>query len=177
MTSSISKQKGTFAIEFSIVAFVFAAVITFSMDVAVKLSDKGKIDRLSHSLVNVVRERTQLYAGVEQPSDADADQIYQIAVASLEDSIPQFDPNKLGVNIDSGFYDDTENFVSLKRGGVECGVPHSKQDFINHTVLKEDGTYHPIYNVNICYSINNIFSVGEFGKTTTIESESWAVGR
>ncbi|MFV8413596.1 tight adherence pilus pseudopilin TadF [Vibrio owensii] len=177
MTSSISKQKGTFAIEFSIVAFVFAAVITFSMDVAVKLSHKGKIDRLSHSLVNVIRERTQLYSGVEQLTGIDADEIYQIAASKLEGSIPQFAPNLLGVNVEAAFYDDTENFVSFKRGDVECGVPHIKEDFVKHTVQREDGKRHPVYNVNICYSINNIFSVGDFGKTTTIESESWAVGR
>ncbi|KIF48798.1 hypothetical protein M445_05510 [Vibrio owensii 47666-1] len=177
MTNLKSRQKGTFAIEFAIVALVFAAVITFSMDVAIKLSIRGKIDRLSHSLVNVIRERTQLYEGVEDVSSADANEMWKIAVNSLKDSVPNFDETKLGMNVDWAYSDGVQRMYSVPLG-LKCGVAHQLvADFDKHTVAKEDGSKHPIYNINICYQISNVFSVGKFGKYTMVESESWAVGR
>lgn len=56
-----SKQRGIFSIEFAIVGICFSLLLAFSGDVIIKLSIKGKLDRLSYSLVNVLKERTQLY--------------------------------------------------------------------------------------------------------------------
>ena len=51
-----SKQRGVFSIEFAIVGVVFSLLLAFSGDVIMKISIKGKLDRLSYSLVNVLKE-------------------------------------------------------------------------------------------------------------------------
>ncbi|WP_439236180.1 tight adherence pilus pseudopilin TadF [Lonepinella koalarum] len=56
-----SNEKGSVAIEFVLIMIVLAFIFAFMADLVFMRSSLGKLDNASYSLVNVLRERRQLY--------------------------------------------------------------------------------------------------------------------
>ncbi|MDP8170830.1 tight adherence pilus pseudopilin TadF [Pasteurella skyensis] len=57
----IKNSKGAVAIEFVFMIILLTFMLVFMVDLAMLRSNLGKLDNMSYSLVNVLRERTQLY--------------------------------------------------------------------------------------------------------------------
>ncbi len=176
------KQKGAFAIEFAIVATVFALILVFSGDIVMKLSVKGKLDRLSYSLVNIAKERTQLYDEITQLTKAEAQQIDTIARRSLARTLGAFDMSRYGILIEEqGFYDvGTSNAMPLNRyqfGVLHCDVRQSLSALKEMSVVSSWGRQVPLYRVTLCYQSANW--MGEWiGKDyRTVASDAIQIGR
>ncbi|MDP8079606.1 tight adherence pilus pseudopilin TadF [Phocoenobacter skyensis] len=57
----VKNSKGAVAIEFVFMIILLTLMLAFMVDLALLRSNLGKLDNMSYSLVNVLRERTQLY--------------------------------------------------------------------------------------------------------------------
>lgn len=175
-----SKQRGVFSIEFAIIGLVFSLLLAFSGDVIMKISIKGKLDRLSYSLVNVLKERTQLYGADYQLTGSEVTSLNNIAKHSLTRTFSVFDASNYGFLVEELSFSDSETpnpMISEQRGTIRCRVDQSIDELEKLTVLSVRGRKMPLYRVAICYESNNWFG-GLVGKSyTRVMSDSIVIGR
>ena len=184
MKNSIySKSKGNFTVEFAIVGVFFALLLVFSGDIIIKLSIKGKLERLSYSIVNIVKERTQLFGEDEYSiDDTEAENAYTITVDSLKRTMSSFDESKFGFVLnayrrsDYGTGDSIESLGSWSQEGSNISCQSSKPDkeLIFQTSWGRSATF---YQVTLCYASPNWFGSVMGGDYSKISVRSAAVGR
>ncbi|WP_135382195.1 tight adherence pilus pseudopilin TadF [Vibrio tasmaniensis] len=175
-----SKQQGVFSIEFAMVAVFFSLLIAFSGDVIIKLSLKGKLDRLSYSLVNVLKERTQLYDTDYQLTTKEVDDIDIIAQHSLLRTFGHLEREHYGLLVEELSFKQvgTPNpAISEKRGVVACRIKQTIDSLESMTVVTNRGREMPLYRVTVCYESDNWIG-GILGREFThVMSDSVVIGR
>ena len=172
MNSPLIKQRGNFTVEFSIVGVFLSLLIVFTGDLIMKLSMKGKLERLSYSIASVIKERTQLFEEEEYSVDDDeAREAYQIVVNSLTRSMGHFDPELFGFDLkvrQRSYYGlgnqmievSNWNSASVLGIGLPCPGVTPEVDLLFQTSWGRSAT---LYQVTLCYQSSNWF--GElFGK-------------
>ncbi|GAL12453.1 Flp pilus assembly surface protein TadF ATP/GTP-binding motif [Vibrio astriarenae] len=188
MISSISTKRGNFTVEFAIVGVFFSLLFAFSGDVIIKLSYKGKLDRLSFSAASLLKEKTQLYdTRVFDPSmpaptfSDDAKEVVDIVTSSLERSISAFDKNQFNYTIEALTYSGTdvvESFLTEASGGCS---PSQNLELLdnggNLSVVSSWGRRTPIYRVTLCYDTNNWIGSLLGTDFTRVSSSSVIIGR
>jgi len=176
------KQRGAFAVEFSIVAAVFALILVFSGDIVMKLALKGKLDRLSYSLVNVMKERTQLYGESNDITRAQAQDLNDIARGSLRRTLGSFDESRYGILIEEQGFDGVglSQAKPLKRyqfGARPCLVKQDLAALKSMSVVSSWGRQVPLYRITLCYQSENWIGsvVGKDYKS--VASDAILIGR
>ncbi|WP_191602905.1 tight adherence pilus pseudopilin TadF [Marinomonas algicola] len=163
-------QKGSFAIEFSLVAIFFAGLFVLTQDVIIKQSIKGKLDRLSYSVVNIVRERTQLYDKSTVIDLNQANDLLKIVKRSLNETMSNFDESKLGLAIEQQKFEENlspspirVNIESFKLGLYDCSPANSISSRINLAPVSLLGRKVTLYQVTLCYQSDNLYGdlIGE----------------
>ncbi|EJS83066.1 tight adherence pilus pseudopilin TadF [Pasteurella multocida] len=75
----LGDKKGAVTVEFIAMMMFLAFIFAFLSDVVVMRSTMGRLDNASYTLVNILRERLQLYAGTADISDRDYKQMELLA--------------------------------------------------------------------------------------------------
>lgn len=178
------KQTGNFSVEFAIVGIFFSLLLVFSGDVIIKLSVKGKLDRLSFSLVNVLKERTQLYSATSQINTGEAQALQKIAENSLNRTLGTFDKSKFGILVEEltfhGIGVANANALNpFPLGTQRCAVSQTLDKLANLSVVTSWGRQASLYRVTLCYETDNwIGDLLDTGKEfTTVSSSSVMIGR
>lgn len=174
------KQSGNFSVEFAIVGVFFALMLAFSGDIIIKLATKGKLERLSFSLVNVLKERTELYGGNFSPSDAqartEAIQLQTIAENSLRRTFGTFVPAQFGILVEAQTSANT--FQQFQGGGQQCQAAQPFNTLLNLSVQTSWFRQASLYRVTICYATANWFGAISGGTINNlIQSSSVMIGR
>ncbi|MUI55809.1 tight adherence pilus pseudopilin TadF [Aliivibrio fischeri] len=174
------KQRGNFTVEFAMVGLGLSLIFIFSADVIIKLSIKGKLDRLSYSLVNVLKERTQLYDEDYLITNSESNEIFNIAKNSLSRTLGSYEDERFGAVIEELTFRDIgapNTPVTYNYGSFSC--PLSKRigelDYLSVvTTWERQAT---LYRVTLCYQTDNMFGsvVGE--SYTDVISSSVMIGR
>lgn len=175
-----SKQQGVFTIEFALIAVFFSLLLVFSGDVIIKLSVKGKLDRLSYSLVNIIKERTELYTQDSKITAKEVDAIYSIAKNSLARTMGSFDANKLKILVEEQTFKDINTPdlpVKLPLGKKACAVPQFLSALANLSVVSSWGRQVSLYRVTLCYETDNWIGSKLGRNFTTVTSSSVMIGR
>ncbi|GAB2651537.1 tight adherence pilus pseudopilin TadF [Vibrio panuliri] len=184
MISLTSKQRGTFSIEMAIVGVFFSLLFVFSGDVIIKLTHKGKLDRLSYSLVNIVKERTQLYSKSYRLTDANVNTAIKIAKASFKRTTNQFDATSFGYVVESVTFDQahkpiydvfrSQNSPTL---GIRCNVAKTLNNMTHLSKITTWGRPSSLYRVTLCYETDNWIGdlLGE--SFTRVQSDALMIGR
>jgi len=178
--NSKHRQQGTFTIELSIIAMLLGAMLYFSADVAIKLSMQSQLDRLSYASVTLLKERTQLYGDEAVITQLDVDQIYTIIKESLGRTKHNFDPNKLGLDVQQiGF--GTDGYINeqqYKRAGNLVCRPSTPLALVSNLSVETIwGRKAPLYMVTVCYDTINLAPQLWDGSYTRITSSSVQLGR
>lgn len=180
----MDNQRGTFTIEFALVAVIFVFLLAFTSDIVINQSTKGRLDRLSYSIVNIIKERTQLYNDDDVIDSSQIDQMYSLIDQSLKRTMGSYDANQLGVYFEQQKFDSDEKAITplqnihlFSRGQLAC-TPNST--LISKETLSPTtswGRRAVLYKVTICYQGANWF--GELvGKDySLIRSSSIMLGR
>lgn len=184
-TSFRRKQTGTFTIEFSIVAVIFAVYLAFTGDIVAKTSMVGKLDRLSFSAVSVIKERTQLYQKANvvdyTMSSTEATEIYNVLKRSMERTTKSFSANDFGMLLEEQTYDDAGTrraLVKYDQGQNRCNVSQSLSDIEdNLSVTTTWGRKSTLYRVTLCYETENGVAGLLDNGFTTVTSSSVILGR
>ncbi|MBM7038390.1 tight adherence pilus pseudopilin TadF [Vibrio ulleungensis] len=181
MTNSISRQKGVFIVEFTLMLFSLVIFILFTMDVMFKVSTKGKLDRIAFSAVSIAKERTQLYDSRNTFSDDDAKMIYQITSGSLARTMGDFDATKYGIQIEAQNYTDEGVPLTVdvfSEGSLDCSNGETLSDLEPQLrVTTSWGRNANLYRVVTCYDTEN-YVAGVLGNGfTQVGSSAVMVGR
>ncbi|MEZ8284593.1 tight adherence pilus pseudopilin TadF [Vibrio splendidus] len=173
------RQTGTFSVEFALLGVVFATLLILTGDVIIKLSIQGKLDRLSYSLVNVLKERTQLYGKNDNTlTTDDAKALYKVARNSLERTTGNYSQANLSGTFEMLSFDlnGNSNTTTVKRGGG-CTLTETIQGLQALSMMTSWGRRATLYRVTLCYETDNW--AGELFETdfTTVQSSSVMMGR
>ncbi|WP_417542967.1 tight adherence pilus pseudopilin TadF [Methylophaga thalassica] len=159
MINSVCKQRGNFTVEFAIVGVFFSLLLVFSTDVIIKLSVKGKLDRMAFSAVSVIKERTQLFsesslASLDQNTiNSEASKAYSIVTASMRRTMGNFDTDKFGFVLYVRQGDSVlKNEINL--GSITCSSSAPSKELSFTTTFGRDAT---LYQVVLCYDTDNWF--------------------
>lgn len=79
LNNFLKNKKGAVTIEFFFMVLLLSILFAFMADLVMLRSTLGKLDNASFSLVNILRERTQLYGGVTKLEGKDLTQFQQLA--------------------------------------------------------------------------------------------------
>jgi len=168
------KPRGNFTVEFAIVGLFFSLLLVFSGDVIIKLATKGKLDRLSYSLVSVLKERTQLYSGDEVLS-TEAVNLKTIAVNSLNRTFTNFEDEDFSMCVE-GLTFDASNLAKPVNYSCSWTASETLAELSTFSVITSMQQA-PVYRVTLSYETDNW--IGDLlGETfTTVTSSSVMVGR
>lgn len=184
MTNSklTKNQQGNFTIEFAIVGVFFALLLVFSADLVIKLSIKGKLERLSYSIVNIIKERTQLFGEDDYSvSSTEAQEDYTIVINSLKRTMGSFDESKFGFDLEVyqrsnyGTGDELKSAGSWQSSnGIQCESSKPDVEMVFQTSWGRSATF---YQVTLCYDSPNWYGslTGKDFSRITIRSAS--IGR
>ncbi|WP_417551947.1 tight adherence pilus pseudopilin TadF [Marinomonas fungiae] len=167
-------------VEFSIVGLVFGLALAFCADVVIKLSVKGKLDRMSFSAVSVIKERTQLFdETVFTISQAEFNQVNTIVQSSLNRTISNFSAQKYGSVLEVQTFNASQSAQPLQTfrgGGLNCELNNGALD-PSLAVVTSWGRRTTLYRVTLCYETENWFGdiIGEDYRI--VSSSSVMVGR
>ncbi len=149
------KQGGNFTIELAIIGIFFSLLIAFSGDVIIKLSIKGKLDRMAFSAASIMKERTQLFSGGTQPSNSDSSKVVTVVSNSLNRTISDFDSSKFGMRIEVFGVDNSGDVVTnytYEKVGKSCSTVKPDESLFVTTAWGNSIT---LYQTTVCYETNN----------------------
>ncbi|WP_159738833.1 tight adherence pilus pseudopilin TadF [Vibrio atypicus] len=175
------KQRGSFSVEFAIVGLVFSTLLVFSGDVIIKLSMKGKLDRLSYSMVNILKERTQLYEEDYTIKQSEARELYVISQGSLSRmGGTSFDSNRYRLIVEEQTFrsNGSPNPVRTFNFGPEvCTLRTTLSDLRHLSVVTSWDRQATLYRVSLCYETDNW--VGDIlgGDFRIVSSDAVIIGR
>ena len=163
---NLNKQKGSFVIELAFVLMFLCLLTLFTADIAMQLFTRAKLDRVSYSLVNVLKERTRFYNGNNILTQDDYDQLNIIAKKLLPDT-------NYNVLINSTV--PTEAITPTVKP-VKCSPIIINPALIPISSLTD--VKFPVYQVTVCSAFNSWFGKFTHGKNTfVIQSTSVMPGR
>lgn len=181
-----TKYRGSFTIEFAIIAVFMSMIIVFTADMVVKQSTEGMLDRMSYSAVSVIKERTQLYS-----SDSDSQVMTKQQVQEV-DSIVEQSLTRTMANFDTSLYGAFyEEYVFSGRGkgqyidfsvggnGSDC-QPEKRltyQNALAFSPVTNESRRAPVFQVTLCYQTNNWFGQLVGGDYQWVRSNSIILGR
>ncbi|WP_026957746.1 tight adherence pilus pseudopilin TadF [Aliagarivorans taiwanensis] len=170
MPSKRSAQRGSFAIELAFVMSFISLLFLFVMDLSQQLLTRGQLDRLSYSLVSVLKERSRFFVddGVVRLSINNEDllTLWRIAAPELDDAS--------GMVIESAIAADSSQRLTT---GVACRSNEQLHQAEMFTLLvDEQGEPLPLYRVTICKQIPAWFDVTTEA-THQLQASSVMVGR
>lgn len=167
-----SKQKGVFMIEMSFVMFFLAALLFFTGDIAYKLFNRVNLDRVSYSLVNIVKERTRFYDGRLELIESDVSELHTLAKRLLNGH------SQFGLRVESLINEQPQGYDQSEGDSISCKKTDSLSKRGNLAPENLKNEKFPLYQVTLCYKVNNWFD-RFFGKNkdTYLHSTSVIVGR
>lgn len=174
LNKALNKEQGTFTIEFAMVAVFFSFLLMFSIDLVSKISVKGKLDRLSFSTANIVRERSQLFpdAGFDVEEEV-FNKTDDIIKKSLTRTFSAFDETKYGSVLEIQTFDNDGNEnapISFEGGGVICQIASPLDGSLSFNTSRQRKA--TLYRMTLCYETENFYGnlIGEDYRTVTSQS-------
>ncbi|WP_077773210.1 tight adherence pilus pseudopilin TadF [Salinivibrio sharmensis] len=178
-----SHQQGNFTVEFAIVGVFFALLLVFSADIIIKLSVKGKLERMTVSAANIIKERTELFGEDDfEVGSAQAEEAYTIVKNSLTRTMSNFDSTKFGfaLHVRQGVgetdEDDQTKIISQwsAPSGTLCQAAPPSKDLSFTTTFGRPAT---LYQVTLCYDTENWYGnlIGE--DFSRVSSRAVVMGR
>ena len=175
------KLHGTFMVEFSIVGVAFSLILVFCADTVIKLTMKGKLDRMSFSGVSIIKERTQLFDDSNFTiTKTEFDKSDKIIQNSLKRTMTSFDSSKYGSLLEVQTFQTNSSMsanplISYRGGSLTCKAPNTLD--ANLAVVTSWGRKTTLYRLTLCYDTENWYGglVGQDYKR--VSSSSLMVGR
>jgi tight adherence protein F len=185
-----SEQRGNFTVEFAIVGVIFALLLVFSGDLIVKLSVKGKLDRMAFSAVSVLKERTELFD--KQPSndkealgdkytlddntfdvtDKQALDTYRIVEHAMQRTMGHFDSRRFGFVLDVRRGNYVKHWTPTT--GIYCQSIMPARNLSFTTIWGRPAT---IYQISLCYRTDNGFGALIGQNFRQVSSRAVMIGR
>ncbi|WP_171380996.1 tight adherence pilus pseudopilin TadF [Vibrio europaeus] len=142
-----SKQKGVFAIELAFILLAMTWSLYFCFDLGYQQMRKSQLERVSYSLVSLLKERSLFYSGNPKNTGEEAKELRDLGSRLL--GIP---PEKLSVVIERRTGESLRRTRKEKSGSIAC-IPVNALDSKFDIPLEKSGKFAPVYQVTLCQSI------------------------
>lgn len=157
--NQIRDSKGAVSVEFTVVMIFFILIMFLITDFGITLTKQGRLERTSHSLASVIRERKALYQSDESITQNEVNQLLSLAQTLLRKSdltivvdALYLAPDPLEPSNNASAY--VSKTLSFSAGNNKCQLTKRR---IEISQLKElvpyassTGRWVPIYRVSIC---------------------------
>ncbi|MEN3262213.1 tight adherence pilus pseudopilin TadF [Sodalis endosymbiont of Spalangia cameroni] len=191
----ITNQHASVAVEICLLISLFGFLLVYLTFITVCISTQGKLDRLSYSLVGILRERTVLYPPHQPLSSADVEELYAVAKIILHDMHINGDLSNLSIKAEElvfrGDKKANNTLVNRTSPAPGDGIPEyhffragKKSDNCEAPArldtlgaLSPDNNLYgkqPLYQVTLCYQIG---MSNTFNKLRNITAYAIAVAR
>ncbi|WP_169628182.1 tight adherence pilus pseudopilin TadF [Ferrimonas futtsuensis] len=142
-------QGGAFAIEMAFVLAFLVTLFLFSADLSQQVLNRAKLDRVSYSLVNLVKERQRFYEGRVTLSLEDFKQIRDIAARLLHKSQVE-EQDQFGITVQSLVEGSQTSFSKSFAGETSCEPENSIASLSALVPENDEGKRFPLYQVTLC---------------------------
>lgn len=181
--SFIHQNTGSVSIEASIIFGLLIILIVFIGDIGKALINQGKMNRLSYTLVSIIRE-SSLFENSQDTTALNASSLYKILTNLKKDFLPKNSDVSLKIEVmyfssASSNTPKAEKVVSYDFGQTTCKLPNSMEENANLSVQASHKRYLPLYRVTTCMEQKTSFSPIKnlVEKIIPIHSSSLALGR
>lgn len=155
-----SRIEGTFTVELGVMALAFSLIFAFCGDVVVRLSTKGKLDRMAYSAVTIIKERTALFDtnDFSNNDDAQFNSLVTIVSNSLKRTLGSFDETEFGMTLEVAL-SDGKTVISKTTKKTDEDITCEPAEALTSAiaVTKSDKTKTTLYRVTLCYQTENWF--------------------
>ena len=183
----LSNKRGSVTIEFIFMLILLTFIFAFLADFVIVRSTQGKLDNASYSLVNVLRERIQLFGdnGTATLTDDDLHDFEKVARGLLYGD--KNDDNQKVLIVLEHFWREpgstSNKFERLPSSSNGCEPYRKIEELVHLSPNSEinDGRKIPLYQVTLCAETNSFFKSLYLSKENQslglIRSSSLAVSR
>lgn len=152
---SLKNESGSVSVEAAFYFVMFFALCALVADYSIVFINKGRLERINHSLASIVRERTALYGGHEEITQADVDNIKKVADLLMKDTRYE---DKYSIHIDAIYFEESENDATKKI------LKHDKFSVNTKNVFSQQHTD---------LEIKNIISLSPWSYSEKTKKERW----
>lgn len=155
-----TNKRGSVTIEFLFMLMLLTFIFAFLADFAIIRITQGKLDNASYSLVNILRERAQLYDddGTKEMKQSDLTEYEELAKLILFGD--KKSDKKVGIRLEHWWQKDGQGVMDEKSNTQNC-QPYKKLDnqLAHLSPLSEAVNKRkvPLYQVTLCVNINSFF--------------------
>lgn len=183
----LPNKRGSVTIEFIFMLILLTFIFAFLADLVIVRSTQGKLDNASYSLVNVLRERIQLFGdnGTATLTDDDLHDFEKVARGLLYGD--KNDDNQKVLIVLEHFWREpgstSNKFERLPSSSNGCEPYRKIEELVHLSPNSEinDGRKIPLYQVTLCAETNSFFKSLYLSKENQslglIRSSSLAVSR
>ena len=183
----LPNKRGSVTIEFIFMLILLTFIFAFLADFVIVRSTQGKLDNASYSLVNVLRERIQLFGdnGTATLTDDDLHDFEKVARGLLYGD--KNDDNQKVLIVLEHFWSEpgstSNKFERLPSSSNGCEPYRKIEELVHLSPNSEinDGRKIPLYQVTLCAETNSFFKSLYLSKENQslglIRSSSLAVSR
>ncbi|OOF54348.1 protein TadF [Rodentibacter genomosp. 2] len=170
-------NKGSVSIEFVFMLIFLVVIFAFLADLVIVRSTTGKLDNVSYSLVNILRERTQLYDRETRITNQDLKDFEQLAKRLVYGD----KESKKEIHIVLEHWQ--EGNSSSKRNSSQCKPYREIRELSQLSPRSEINNERkiPLYQVTLCVETNSFFKALLLDKANQslgmIRSSSFSVSR
>jgi flp pilus assembly protein tadF len=183
----LSNKRGSVTIEFIFMLVLLTFIFAFLADFVIVRSTQGKLDNASYSLVNVLRERIQLFGdnGTANLTDDDLHDFEKVARGLLYGD-KNNDNQKVFIVLEHFWRDPVsqkDQFERFPKSSNGCEPYRNIESLVNLSPNSEinNGRKIPLYQVTLCAETNSFFKSLYLSKENQslglIRSSSLAVSR
>lgn len=154
MKVGIKKQKGAFSVEAAFSFLVLAGLTLFLLDLSAQTIMKSQAERVSYSLVNIIKERSRFFEGRANLHSVDVDTLHNI----LDDLLylPIESKQKgVGLVVESL----VEGGTQVYKRGYKCQAQRSIGTLTSLVPVDKEGDSFPIYQVTVCIEMDGVFGL------------------
>lgn len=151
----LCEERGAVAIEAGLYFVVFFLLCALLLDFSAVFLNKSYLERVTHSLASVVRERKVFYNENEAISQQDANDLYALAGVLLEES--RLADSHYQLVVEAIFFQSSTSkkvasTQSFSSGTVTCNVPVSitSAQITDLSPWHTDGRWLPVYQITLC---------------------------
>jgi tight adherence protein F len=143
-----SKQSGVFSIELAFVLVGMSAALYFCFDLGFQQTKKSQLERVSYSLVSVLKERKLFFESKDLNTGKEASQLHNLAAHLLN-----VDKSKVAVTIERRVGKEGQRRNITETSGQFVCATKDSLDSRFDIPLEKSKKVAPVYQVTVCQQV------------------------
>ncbi|MGY3569411.1 tight adherence pilus pseudopilin TadF [Vibrio paucivorans] len=149
--SMITENKGSIVIETTIFLLFMSLVLMAVLDVARLFDSQSQVDKLSYSLVSIVKERERDYFDEDFSPNDELDELHRITLDVLTENNSSLDQEDITLAVK---YPSSGGYSTVTKGNCELDL--SSVDMSDFEVININSDITKPYLVGVCIDLSSV---------------------